>query len=73
MDATRKRIAQNGYADENVIPWVSFQAGRRFLNDDERLDTFIGPGELLRIVLPDKARSNAIIRGSRKSGRKKEE
>jgi hypothetical protein len=68
MDETRKRIAKYAYADENIIPWVSFQARNRFLNDDERLDDFIGSGELLKIVWPQKARLNAIARGSRKSG-----
>jgi hypothetical protein len=69
MEVTRGRIARYEYADGKVIPWVSFQARRRLLNDDEILDAFIGPNEVLKIILPDKARANAIIRRSRKSTR----
>jgi hypothetical protein len=70
MDITRARIAQYNYADDKIIPWVSFQAQRRLLNDNEVVGTFLRPGEILRIVLPDRARFNAIVRESRKATRK---
>jgi hypothetical protein len=63
---TRNRIAQYKFADEKLTPSILFQANRRILNDDERLDTFLKPNDVLKVVLPDKTRSNALIKDAKR-------
>jgi hypothetical protein len=65
---TRKRIGLVKFAEEKCLAAISFQTSKRYLNDDERLDTFMSPNDVLKAVLPERTRSSALFRRMKHSG-----
>jgi hypothetical protein len=62
VENTRKRMVEYQFVDSRLLPWLTFQASQRILNSDECIDPFIRPNELLKVVLPDRARTNNILK-----------
>jgi hypothetical protein len=62
VEATKARIGLYEFADSRLLPAVVFQVGGRILNDDERLDTFARPNNLVKVVLPSTARAKGLLR-----------
>jgi hypothetical protein len=65
VDETRKRIAKVNFADAKLMEWIVFQTSSRILNGDESLDQFISANEVVKVVLPDRAKTNTILRGKK--------
>jgi ubiquitin C-terminal hydrolase len=62
VETTKMRIGGYEFADSRLMPAVVFQVGGRILNGDERLDAFLKPNDLVRVVLPSTARSRGLLR-----------
>jgi hypothetical protein len=69
-EAARKRIGEFKFADEKVMPFATLQVRGRIVRDEEVLSNRLEPNELLKVVLPDKSRTNSLLKAPKQTTKK---
>jgi hypothetical protein len=71
VEGTKKRIGELRFLDARLVDAITFQAGSRILNSNECIEPFVRPNDLLKIVLPDRARTTNLLKVENAKGQKK--
>jgi ubiquitin C-terminal hydrolase len=71
VEGTKRRIGELRFLDARLVDAITFQAGSRILNGNECIEPFMRPNDLLRIVLPDRARTTNLLKAVKAKGQKK--
>jgi hypothetical protein len=62
VELARERIREMELFESRWIPYVTLWAGQRILNEDEVLASMLRPGDVVKIVLPDRVKAIAILK-----------
>ena len=63
MDEMRERLVSYDFAPEKLLPYVTFATSSgRIINGDECLSDFVNSLDVIKIILPDKAKTNSILK-----------
>jgi hypothetical protein len=60
LEVTKRRISEYKFADQRLMPWVVFQANGRVV--EGALNRWLKPNDTLQVVLPDRARTNNLLK-----------
>jgi hypothetical protein len=71
VDETRKRIGRVGFCDERLVEHIVFQTNSRILNGDENLAHFVEANDAVKVVLPDRAKTNMLLKTTPRALKKK--
>jgi hypothetical protein len=71
VEGTKRRIGELRFLDARLVDAITFQAGSRILNSNECIEPFVRPNDLLKIVLPDRARTTNLLKAEKAKGQKK--
>jgi hypothetical protein len=63
----KKRLHMYKFADDRVMPWVVLQARGSTIADEATLDDKLRPNEVLKVVLPDRSRTNCLLKGAKQT------
>jgi hypothetical protein len=60
LEVTKRRISEYKFADQRLMPWVVFHANGRVV--EGALNRWLKPNDILQVVLPDRARTNNLLK-----------
>jgi hypothetical protein len=63
----KKRLHTYKFADDRLMPWVALQARGSTIADEATLDDKLRPNEVLKVVLPDRSRTNCLLKGAKQT------
>jgi hypothetical protein len=65
VERTKARMGQYRFTDDRLLKAIVFQANGRILNDDETLEKVLRPYDLLKVIQPDKASANNLLKSAK--------
>jgi hypothetical protein len=63
----KKRLHTYKFADDRVMPWVALQVRGCTMADEATLDDKLRPNEVVKVVLPDRSRTNCLLKGAKQT------
>jgi hypothetical protein len=73
VEVTKRRITALRIIDQRLINAMSFQVHARILNGNECIEPVVRPNDVVRLVLPDRARANHLLKTEKANGRRRSE
>jgi hypothetical protein len=73
VEATKRRITDLRIIDQRLVNALCFQVNARILNGNECIEPLVKPNNLVRLIMPNRARANHLLKTEKANGRRRSE